>query len=159
MWWRELLCTALYTGYFPFAPGTAGTIFAMAIYFFEYWIFGKVSWIANAIIVFICAIPAIKIGDAGEEYFGEKDPPEVVLDEVMGYWISVLFWPFNWKIALGAFVLFRLYDTIKPRPIRKLEEREGGFGIMIDDYIAGIYTNITIALGVYILKLNGINIL
>ncbi|MCX7677911.1 MAG: phosphatidylglycerophosphatase A [Spirochaetes bacterium] len=156
MWWRELLFTAAYVGYFPIAPGTAGTVLAMAIYFFEYRLCGYFSWIVNAIVVILFAWPAMKMGDVGEAYFGKKDPPQVVLDEVLGYWISVLFWPFNWKTALIAFVLFRMFDMIKPPPIRKLEEREGGFGIMIDDYIAGIYTNLTMAIGLFIMQLMGI---
>ncbi len=90
MWWKELLFTALYTGYCPIAPGTAGSILALLIYVLEYAIFGDSSWIVNLIVVIIMIYPSIRLGDAGESFLKKKDPPEVVLDEVMGYWISVL---------------------------------------------------------------------
>jgi phosphatidylglycerophosphatase A len=158
MWWKELFFTALYAGYFPVGPGTAGTVLAMALYFLEYRVFGAYVWIANAAVVALLFWPAMKLGDAGEAFFGKKDPPQVVLDEVMGYWISVLFWPFSWKIAVAAFFLFRMYDMIKPPPIRRLEEKEGGFGIMIDDYLAGVYTNVTMLAGVILLRVFGFNV-
>lgn len=144
MWWKELLFTALYTGYFPAAPGTAGTLLAMAVYMLEYYLFGGAAWVVNLIIVLIMLYPAIRLGDAAEDYFREKDPSEVVLDEAMGYWISVLFWPFSWKVVLMAFFIFRFLDIIKPYPARRLQSLRGGLGIMIDDYIAGVYTNLTL---------------
>ncbi len=159
MWWKELFFTALYAGYFPIAPGTAGTLVGMAFYFLECRILGPYGWIANVCLVALLVWPAIKLGDAGEEYFGKKDPQQVVLDEVMGYWISVLFWPFNWKIALAAFFIFRAMDMIKPPPIRKIQEKKGGFGIMIDDYLAGLYTNVFMLSAVFVLRFFGIEVL
>ena len=150
MWWREFLFTFFYAGYIPIAPGTAGTLAAMGIYILEYQIFGSKSWIANLIIVIVFIYPAIRLGDAGEELFGKKDPPEVVLDEAMGYWISVLFYPFNLKIALLAFFIFRIMDILKPYPANRSQKLPGGLGIMLDDYIAGIYTNVIVLVTVLI---------
>lgn len=150
MWWKELLFTAFYSGYFPKAPGTAGTVVALTLYLAEYAVFGNVSWMVNCAVVLCGVYPAIKLGDAAEKYYGTKDPQEVVLDEVLGYWITVLFYPFSWKIAVTAFFLFRLYDVIKPFPARKLQELTGGLGIMIDDYIAGIYANLTLLLLIFL---------
>ncbi len=158
MWWKELLFTAFYAGYFPVGPGTAGTLVALAIYLLEYLAFGQYSWIVNLVMVALLAYPAIKLGDAGEEYFGVKDPQQVVLDEVLGYWISVLFWPFDWKIAIAAFFIFRIVDMIKPPPIRNLQEKRGGLGIMIDDYLAGVYTNVIILAAVLLLRFLGWNV-
>ncbi|MBP7582819.1 MAG: phosphatidylglycerophosphatase A [Spirochaetes bacterium] len=158
MWWKELLFTAFYAGYFPVGPGTAGTLVALAIYLLEYLAFGQYSWVVNLVMVALLAYPAIKLGDAGEEYFGVKDPQQVVLDEVLGYWISVLFWPFDWKIALAAFFIFRIVDMIKPPPIRSLQEKRGGLGIMIDDYLAGVYTNVIILAAVLLLRFLGWNV-
>ena len=143
---REILFTAFYSGYFPFAPGTAGTLVGMAFYVIEYLIFKENSVIVNAVIVIFMLFPAIKLGDMGEKFFGRKDPSEVVLDEVMGYWISVLFIPFSWKIAVMAFFIFRIMDILKPFPAGRLQSLKGGWGIMIDDYIAGIYTNLILQL-------------
>ncbi|HPA71242.1 MAG TPA: phosphatidylglycerophosphatase A [Spirochaetota bacterium] len=158
MWWKELLFTAFYAGYFPVGPGTAGTLVALAIYLLEYLAFGQYSWVVNLVMVALLVYPAIKLGDAGEEYFGVKDPQQVVLDEVLGYWISVLFWPFDWKIALAAFFIFRIVDMIKPPPIRSLQEKRGGLGIMIDDYLAGVYTNVIILAAVLLLRFLGWNV-
>ncbi|MCP4135373.1 MAG: phosphatidylglycerophosphatase A [bacterium] len=137
---KEFLFTAFYSGYFPVAPGTAGTVVGMAIYVFEYLVFGSISWAVNAGVVLVMLYPAIKLGDSAEKFYGKKDPQEVVLDEVMGYWISVMFFPFNWTIAILAFILFRIFDILKPYPADKLQNLKGGLGIMIDDYIAGIYS-------------------
>ncbi len=150
MWWKEFVLTAAYTGYFPLASGTAGTLFAMALYILEYLLFGRLSWAANLVIVLVTIIPSIRLADDGERLFGIKDPSEVVLDEVMGYNISVLFYPFNWKIAICAFFIFRVIDIIKPYPAKRLERLNGGLGIMIDDCIAGIYTNVCILIMVVV---------
>ena len=144
MWWKKILFTALYTGYLPAAPGTAGTLLAVLIYILEYLIFGACSWIINLVIVVIMIYPSIKLGDAGVAYFKNSDPPQIVLDEVMGFWISILFYPFNWKIIALAFLIFRIMDIIKPYPAYRLQRLKNGTGVMIDDYIAGIYTNLTI---------------
>lgn len=146
MRWKELLFTGFYTGYSPVAPGTAGTLVALLIYLIEYACFGKFVWLSNLIIVLFMIYPSVKIADSGELFFAEKDPQQVVLDEIMGFWISVLFFPFNWKIIILAFILFRLYDIIKPFPIAKFENIKGGLGIMLDDFVSGIYTNLTILL-------------
>ena len=144
MWWKKCLFTAFYMGYSPIAPGTLGTIIALAIYILEYLIFGNLSWIVNLVVVLVMLYPSIKLGDEGEAYFGKKDPSEVVLDEVIGYWVSVLLYPFNWKIAILAFFIFRITDIVKPYPINTLQKLEGGLGIVIDDIIAGVYTNLII---------------
>ena len=141
---KELLFTGLYSGYSPLAPGTVGTLVGMMVFFLEYSLFGDNCWIVNAIVVCLMIYPSIKLADEGERFFGVKDPPQVVLDECMGYWISMLFYPFSVEIAVIAFILFRIMDILKPFPAKQLQELKGGTGIMIDDYIAGIYTNLVI---------------
>ncbi len=158
MKFMRVIFTAFYSGYFPVAPGTVGTMVGMGIYVLEYILFGHISWIINLLIVAVMLYPAVKIGDAGEKFFGEKDPAQVVFDEVMGYWISVLFYPFSWYIVILAFFIFRFFDILKPYPAKDLQKLKGGLGIMIDDYIAGVYTNIIIFIIVNILKLSNIPI-
>jgi len=150
---KEFLFTGFYSGYCPVAPGTAGTLVAMAIYILEYLVFGSISWVVNLVVVIILLYPAIKLGDAGEEFFGKKDASEIVLDEMMGYWISVLFFSFNIKIAIMAFILFRIFDILKPYPANKFQELKGGIGVMLDDYIAGVYSLITINIIVVISRI------
>jgi phosphatidylglycerophosphatase A len=116
------------------------------IYILEYIIFKTNCIITNLIIVLIMLYPSIKLGDAGEKFFNRKDPSEVVIDEMIGLWVSVLFIPFNLQIALLAFIIFRIIDIFKPYPIRKLEKLNGGLGIVLDDFMAGIFTNIIIRL-------------
>ncbi len=144
MWWKELLFTALYTGYFPWMPGTAASLFAMLLYIMGYCLFGEaVVWI-NAAAVLLMLYPGVKLGDEGERFFAEKDPPQIVLDEVLGYGIAVFFHPFSLKTAVLAFIIFRVFDILKPWPTRRLQSMKGGLGVMIDDWVAGIYTSVII---------------
>ncbi len=156
---KEILFTGFYSGYSPFAPGTAGTIVGVAIYFLLYLLFGGRNIVyANIALVALMAYPAIKLGDAGEEFFGVKDAQQVVLDEMMGYWITMLFLPFNWKLVIAGFILFRIMDIIKPWPAGKLQDLKGGLGIMIDDYIAGVYACIILNAAYYFLPCAGLTL-
>ncbi len=154
---KEFLFTGFYSGYAPGAPGTAGTLVGMACYILLYLILGQEYIIlVNILLVALLLYPAIWLGDAGEEFFGVKDAQEVVLDEMMGYWITMLFLPFNWKLAVAGFILFRILDIVKPWPARKLQDLRGGLGIMIDDYIAGVYGCILLNTAWYLLPRFGI---
>ena len=155
---KEFLFTALYAGYFPVAPGTIGSLVGMAVYCVEYLIFGEISWAANLVAVLLLFYPFVKLSGAGEAFFREKDPPQVVIDEVFGYWVSVLFYPFNLKIALAAFFIFRLLDIVKPWPAGRLQRLSGGVGIMIDDCAVGVYTNLIILVTILVLKLIHVDI-
>ncbi|MBN1531703.1 MAG: phosphatidylglycerophosphatase A [Spirochaetes bacterium] len=139
---RKALFTALYTGYSPVAPGTVGTLLAVLIYVGEYLLFGERCRVVNAAVVAVSLYPAVLLCGAGEKHFGVKDPSQVVLDEVLGYWVSVLFHPFSWHMAVGAFFVFRFMDIVKPYPAGSLQKIRGGAGILIDDLVAGVYTNI-----------------
>ena len=146
----EFTSTMFYSGYFPVGPGTAGTLVAVGIYILEYIIFGEISWIINVVIVALLLYPSVKICDRAEKFFGIKDPPQVVIDESLGYWIAVLCYPFNLKIVAIAFFIFRLFDILKPYPIKKIQNLRGGLGIMVYDWLAGIYTNLMILLIIFI---------
>ena len=78
-----------------------------------------------------------------------KDPSRIVIDEVVGMWIAMLFVPNNYIALLLAFVLFRFFDIVKPLFIKRLEKINGGWGIMLDDVAAGIYANIIVLIAVY----------
>ena len=150
---REFLFTVFYAGYSPLAPGTAGTLVAMALYIAENIIFSgsdpDLLNIVNLIILAVMVYPAVKLGDYAEKFYNSKDPQTVVLDEVIGYWVSVLFIPFSLSNALIAFMLFRMFDIIKPFPARGLQSLTGGLGILIDDIIAGTYALIVMHIAVY----------
>jgi len=155
---KEFLFTALYAGYSPVAPGTFGSLVGMALYCIEYLIFGEISWVVNLVAVLLLFYPFTKLSGDGEVFFGEKDPPRVVIDEVFGYWVSVLFYPFNLKIAVAAFIVFRLLDIVKPWPAGRLQRLPGGIGIMIDDCAVGVYTNLIILATILVLKLIHVDI-
>ena len=134
----RLLGSACFTGYFPFASGTVGSAFALALY----WVIpGMDVWwvLLSASLVFLAV--GIPVASAMERYYG-KDPSEVVLDEVVGMWIALLLLPKVWYLALGAFFVFRLFDIVKPSPARNFDRMHGGFGIMMDDVAAGVYANL-----------------
>lgn len=145
-WYDELIATGFYSGYFPVASGTAGSLVGALLYIAFVLIAGaQVHYVLLALII-LGTWPAMKIAGRVEKAIDEKDPPRVVIDEIFGLWIALLFHPFSWKLLLMGFLLFRLLDILKPFPARALQELHGGFGIMIDDYIAGIYANLIILL-------------
>lgn len=157
---KEFLFTAFYSGYSPVAPGTAGTLVAMALYILENLVFASSDpfYLNLFNTVFLCVIvyPCIKLGDDAEIFFNTKDPQQVVIDEVLGYWTGTLFIPFSLSSAFMVFVLFRLFDIIKPFPADSLQSLKGGLGIMIDDIIAGLYTLACVHIALHVLKMYNI---
>lgn len=87
----------------------------------------------------LALLAGIPAATAVERENGQRDPGFVVIDEVAGQWIALLFAPADWRYALMAFVLFRLFDIAKPFPVRRLERLPGGWGIVFDDVAAGLY--------------------
>jgi phosphatidylglycerophosphatase A len=159
MWWKEFFFTGLYSGYSPIAPGTTGSLLAALIYILEYIIFKSDCLVVNLLVILILIYPSIKLGNDGEKFFNKKDPSQVVLDEMLGLWISVLFIQFSLQIILLAFIIFRIFDIFKPYPIRKSEKLKGGLGIMLDDIIAGVFTNILLQLLIIITGFFGLRII
>lgn len=133
---KLIIASGLFTGYFPFASGTAGSFLAIMIYLF---IPGfSEPYILIFFILFFSFI-GVFTADFAEKIYG-IDPPEVVIDEIIGMWITMLFVPKTFLLAAIGFVLFRVLDIIKPFPARQSQELKGGIGILLDDIIAGIYS-------------------
>lgn len=132
-----------FAGKSPIAPGTCGSFVAIALAPFIFMPFP--FWARTLILLLILATGTFASGKA-EELLQKQDPSEVVIDEVLGQWLVLL--PFKnlvfWEYA-AAFVLFRIFDILKPWPIRRLESIGGGFGIMIDDAAAGLYAMLCLA--------------
>ncbi len=139
------LATGLGLGYSPIAPGTAGSILAVVSAY--YLIKGNIVVLLIATIV--VTIVGIYSSTFVENDLGSEDPSIVVIDEISGMWISLLFLPVTPWWYLNAFVLFRVFDVVKPFPIDSLQKLPGGWGIMIDDVAAGIYTFLILQLFVY----------
>jgi len=130
-------------GYFPVAPGTAGSAVGIVLVA----ALGRAplapgwSWaLLTAAAVSIFLVGAWAAGRA-EKFFGRTDPGHVVIDEVAGQVITFLALPeASWKWLLAGFVLFRFFDVVKPFPARRAERLPGGWGIMTDDVLAGLYS-------------------
>ena len=141
---EKLLGSGFYTGYSRFASGTMGSLAGLIIYLIPG--FENPSLMIFMISLFI--LIGVPIADKFEARYG-KDPKECTIDEVVGMWITLLFLPKKiWWIVL-AFLIWRAMDIIKPFPARKLEDVKGGWGVMLDDIMAGIYSFISIQLIIY----------
>ena len=147
----KLLATAFGAGYSPFAPGTAGAIVACI----SLWLFEKYQLLSTTQtpalfigLIVVTTLMGVIATDQLEKDWG-KDPSKVVIDEVIGMWITMLFVPFTWLNLIIGFVLFRFFDIAKPLGIRKLESLGGGVGVMADDMLAGIYANIVLLIIVH----------
>ena len=126
-------------GYSPFAPGTAGSLAALAIGILLHEYAGFAAW-HFLILAAILFVPATWAATVTSEVMKLKDPQIVVVDEVLGQWITLAgALSLNWKSWLAAFCLFRLFDIWKPPPVRRLEALPSGLGIVADDVMAGIY--------------------
>jgi phosphatidylglycerophosphatase A len=158
MRFKELLFTGFFSGYVPFAPGTAGSLVGMILYMLEYSLLGPIHWAVNLAAVAALFYPSALICGAGEEFFDVKDPGPVVWDEIIGYFVTMLFLPYDWKIAAAGFVLFRIMDIFKPFPAYQLQSLPGGLGILIDDVVAGIYACAALHLILYLLRLCGVSV-
>ena len=129
-------------GYSPIAPGTVGSALACLIY-----IVFHPDVLLLSIIIPVGFIAGVLVSDRTERFLNEKDSSHIVVDEFVGYLVSVFLIPFCIPNAILAFLLFRAFDIIKPTPIRQLERRiPGGLGIMIDDILAGVCANLVLRL-------------
>jgi len=137
------LATAAYTGYFPIAPGTVGSAVGLAVYALVWWSGSPLVEISVILLLFAAGVWA---GTAAERYFGGIDPGPIVLDEVVGMLITLAFIPVGWTGVVAGFVLFRLFDVIKPFPAGRMEKLHGGLGVMADDAMAAVYANVSLRL-------------
>jgi len=139
--YHKTLATGLGSGYAPIAPGTFGTLVALiALYPLSLLKYSNYVLIGFVIIFYILGVVSTNFL---ENLWG-KDPSKIVIDEIVGYWIAIIWIPINIKTALIGFVLFRFFDILKPLGIRRLERINGAHGVMLDDVLAGIYTNLII---------------
>jgi phosphatidylglycerophosphatase A len=133
-----LFATWFGCGWSPVAPGTAGSLAAIAIA----WLLVRYGFtnLHFLILSFALLYPAIRAAGIVAAQSGRKDPGFIVVDEVLGQWLTLAgALHFDWRTFAIAFVLFRLFDIWKPPPIRLIEKVPGGAGIVLDDMMAGIY--------------------
>ena len=132
-----------YVGYFPIAPGTAGSAAGVALFALVRWFGGTTVELGT--IVAVCAI-GVWAASRTEIALGKKDPGIVVIDEVAGMLITLALLPVSIPGVILGFLLFRVFDVIKPWPAAQLEHLHGGLGIMLDDVFAGFYSYLVLRL-------------
>ena len=134
-WIAEWIGTVFNIGKLPLAPGTCSSLAASLTWFF---LFDSVSPIILPIITLLLFIIGIIACEKIINDTKEKDPSRIVIDEWVGQWIAFTFMPVNISILVIGLILFRIFDIFKPFPVKSMEKLSGGWGIMMDDVIAGI---------------------
>lgn len=135
------LASFVYVGFAPFAPGTVGSAAALLLFLPVRWA-GSLA-LELAVVALVTVVGVWAATDA-EKALGVEDPGPVVIDEVAGMLVSLLFLPASWAVIAAAFLAFRIFDVIKPWPCNRLERLHGGLGIMADDLMAGVYANLVV---------------
>jgi phosphatidylglycerophosphatase A len=131
------LSTFFYLGYLPLIPGTFGSIAGVVLFYLI-----RDNPAIYALFTLLLIILGFLVAGKMERMLGKKDARCIVIDEVCGMLLSLLFLPYDTKLVIIAFILFRILDSLKPYPVGRFQELRGSAGIMLDDIVAGVYTNI-----------------
>jgi len=140
-----LIASGFGVGYSSVAPGTAGTLVAVPIFL----LLSRIPFPLYELTGFTFFFLAAWVSDRAEKQFGRKDDPRIVIDEIMGYLITMLWIRKATLFIILGFFLFRFFDIVKPPPIRLVERARGGYGVVLDDVVAGIYSNIILQIVSY----------
>lgn len=133
------IATGFGVGNSPLAPGTLGTLIAVPVYYFLSEIPSPIYEITLIAFLFL----SVWISENAGIFFRKKDDQRIVIDEMMGFLITMLWVPKTTLFIIVGFILFRFFDILKPFPIRLIDKRlKGGFGVVLDDVMAGVYANI-----------------
>ena len=132
----KMLGSFFFVGYLPI-PGTFGSLAGLGIYLYL-----KAAPIPVLAACGASLLAGWAIGGPAERAFGKKDPGHIVIDEVAGMLLALAFVPFDLRLAAIGFLFFRILDTLKPFPAGRLQDLHGASGIMLDDVVAALYTNL-----------------
>jgi len=145
--------TGCFVGRIPLAPGTWGTVVGLGLY----WLVRTLPPLSYAIFTVTFIIFAIWVAGRAQSIFEEVDPPQVVIDEVAGLLVTMAFHRPSFALAVVGFVLFRIFDIVKPPPVRWIERRfSDGKGVVLDDVMAGVYASISLFVLEFVLPAMGI---
>jgi phosphatidylglycerophosphatase A len=136
-----MTATVCGVGYSPIAPGTAGSIAGLIVYLPLRWAGSPLLELTAIVAIFVLGALA---STAAERHFGHIDPGPIVIDEVLGMLVTLALLPVSVIGALAGFVLFRIFDVVKPPPSNRLEALPGGWGVMADDLMAAIYAHLAL---------------
>ena len=132
--WR-LAATFFHLGKLPVAPGSFGSLGALFL-----WLLLPISFPIQLSVLVFLFILGVYSSDKMAKYMDDHDPSEVVIDEAVGMGISLFMLPHSFGLYLLAFILFRIFDIFKPSFIYQIQDLPGGWGIMVDDVLAGLFT-------------------
>lgn len=142
-----LVATGFFIGTVPVAPGTFGSLVGLPVCF----LLSHLNFLQSVIFILGFILFAIGIASAAEKILKQKDPGQIVIDEIAGLMVTFAGLPFDLKTALAGFIIFRVFDILKPFPIRMLDKRVGGgYGVVLDDVLAGVYANLILRLVIYL---------
>jgi phosphatidylglycerophosphatase A len=137
------LATGFFTGFLPTMPGTWGTFAGIPLVIISHRLTSIMQVVGTVVFVTFAAY----IAGRAEVLFADRDARPIVIDEMVGFLITLLWLPLNFLTLCLGFVLFRLFDIVKPPPIGIIEKRlHGGWGIVLDDVLAGVFANVTLRL-------------
>lgn len=141
----KFMASGFGVGWLPVAPGTWGAAEAILLLVPFMWfnIPPSVFTLFLSLLIILFTWIGVKSVDYLQKEWGE-DPKQVVIDEMIGVWIAILGLPLNGFNLIAGFILFRFFDIAKPLGVRQLESIEGGWGVMLDDVLAGVYANIVL---------------
>ena len=133
------LATGAYSGFFPFMPGTAGSVVGVLLFIIISFLSTPVYLLT--ILAFIAL--SVWVSERAEKIFEKEDASQIVIDEIAGYLVTMAFLPCDWRYIAAGFVLFRIFDITKPYPANRINDNvHGGVGVVLDDIVAGIYANL-----------------
>lgn len=136
----KILSTGLGLGYIPKMPGTFGSLLGLALVF----ALPPLSSFIHFFVILVISLFAVWISDRAEKIFHEKDCQKIVIDEIAGVLFVFIGIPLNWATVVAGLVLFRFFDITKIPPIRQSQRLPNGWGVVVDDVIAGIFANIVL---------------
>ncbi len=137
------LATGLGVGFLPHIPGTFATLLSLLLW----WFFIPDKVFIQIVVLVGSILVAFFASDVAEKFFAKKDDRRIVIDEIIGFWIALTGVPKKIVFVLLAFIVFRIFDVLKLPFIKKAQNLNGGTGIILDDIIAGLLTNLMINLG------------
>ena len=150
----KIIASGLGTGYTPKAPGTAGALLGVIIaYLINYLLLSinienTLLWSFNIILIIILLLAGVWATKKMHKEWSH-DASKIVIDEIVGVYIAILFVPFHWKYYLIGFILFRFFDILKPLGIKNLDGLKSSWSVMLDDVLAGVYSLIVLQLMIY----------
>ena len=156
---KKCFVTAFFAGYIPVAPGTFGTLVSVGLCCALLPLPAAFSYAAVPALFLVLLYPAIRFSTESETHFSVKDPQQVVIDEVLGYLLTVMFHSLTLPLLAAAFFLFRFFDILKPFPVNRVQKLNGGAGVVVDDLVAGVYANIVLTILVLVFRHFGVTLL